>query len=141
MKQPLRTALRTRLAGFGAVSLGTVVFTQGVLFVAYGVLGWPGVVANVVAVCVAALPAYLANRRWVWRRADRHSVSREILPFWAYSLAGLAASTVLVALADRAWDAPVAVMAANLAGFGALWIGKFLLLDRVLFARDDETAS
>ncbi|WP_419921875.1 GtrA family protein [Candidatus Poriferisodalis sp.] len=141
MKQPLRTALGTRLAGFGAVSLGTVVFTQGVLFVAYGVLGWPGVVANVVAVCVAALPAYLANRRWVWRRADRHSVSREILPFWAYSLAGLAASTVLVAFADRAWDAPVAVMAANLAGFGALWIGKFLLLDRVLFARDDETAS
>ena len=124
-----------RLAGYGTVSAGTVVVTQGVLVLAYALLGWPAVVANVVAVCVAAGPAYYANRRWVWARTDRHSVTREVLPFWGYSLAGLGVSSVFVALAEGWWHSTVAVSAANLVGFGALWVGKFLLLDRVLFAR------
>ncbi|WP_420437098.1 GtrA family protein [Candidatus Poriferisodalis sp.] len=127
--------LLRRLAGYAAVSAGTVVVTQAVLILAYSVLGWPGVVANMVAVCVAAGPAYYANRRWVWARTDPHSVTREIMPFWAYSLAGLGLSSLLVALADRWWQSAVAVSAANLAGFGLLWVGKFVLLDRVLFAR------
>ena len=133
----VKLSLLRRLFGYGAVSAGTVVLTQGVLIVAYSVLDWPAVVANVTAVCVAAGPAYYANRRWVWSRTDRHSVTREILPFWAYSLAGLGISSLLVALADRWWQSAVAVSAANLAGFGALWVGKFILLDRVLFARPE----
>ncbi len=134
----MKLSLLGRLVGYGTVSAGTVVVTQSVLIVAYSVLDWPAVLANVTAVCVAAGPAYYANRRWVWSRTDRHSVTREILPFWAYSLAGLGISSLLVALADRWWQSAVAVSAANLAGFGALWVGKFILLDRVLFARSDE---
>ncbi len=126
-----------RLVGYSTVSAGTVVVTQAVLVVAYAVLGWPAVAANVVAVCVAAGPAYHANRRWVWSRTDRHSLTGEILPFWAYSLAGLGISSLLVALADRWWQSTVAVSAANLIGFGVLWAGKFILLDRVLFARPE----
>ncbi len=129
-----------RLVGYSAVSLGTVAVTQSVLVVAYAVLGWPAVAANVVAVCVAAGPAYYANRRWVWARTDRHSLAGEILPFWAYSLAGLGISTVLVGLAEMWWQSAVAVSAANLAGFGVLWAGKFILLDRVLFARPESPA-
>ncbi len=131
----MKLSLLGRLVGYGTVSAGTVVVTQSVLIVAYSVLDWPAVLANVTAVCVAAGPAYYANRRWVWSRTDRHSVTREILPFWAYSFAGLGISSLLVALADRWWQSAVAVSAANLAGFGALWVGKFILLDRVLFAR------
>ncbi|WP_420610529.1 GtrA family protein [Candidatus Poriferisodalis sp.] len=129
-----------RLVGYSTVSAGTVVVTQAVLVVAYAVLGWPAVAANVVAVCVAAGPAYYANRRWVWSRTDRHSLTGEILPFWAYSLAGLGISSLLVALADRWWQSTVAVSAANLIGFGVLWAGKFILLDRVLFARPEVPA-
>ncbi len=133
----MRWGLFGRLVGYSTVSAGTVVLTQAVLVVAYAVLGWPAVVANVVAVCVAAGPAYYANRRWVWSRTDRHSLTGEILPFWAYSLAGLGISSLLVALADRWWQSAVAVSAANLIGFGVLWAGKFILLDRVLFARPE----
>lgn len=136
----MRWGLFGRLVGFSAVSAGTVAFTQTVLVVAYALLEWPAVVANVVAVCVAAGPAYYANRRWVWSRTDRHSLTGEILPFWAYSLAGLGISTVLVGLAEMWWQSTVAVSAANLAGFGALWAGKFILLDRVLFARPEDPA-
>ena len=137
----MRWGLFGRLIGYSAVSTGTVVVTQSVLVVAYAVLDWPAVVANVVAVCVAAGPAYYANRRWVWSRTDRHSLTGEILPFWAYSLAGLGISTVLVGLAEMWWQSTVAISAANLIGFGVLWAGKFILLDRVLFARPEAPAS
>ncbi len=136
----MRWGLFGRLVGYSTVSAGTVVVTQSVLVVAYAVLGWPAVAANVVAVCVAAGPAYYANRRWVWSRTDRHSLTGEILPFWAYSLAGLGISSLAVALADRWWQSTVAVSAANLIGFGVLWAGKFILLDRVLFARPEAPA-
>ena len=136
----MRWGLFGRLVGYSTVSAGTVVVTQTVLVVAYAVLAWPAVVANVVVVCVAAGPAYYANRRWVWSRTDRHSLTGEILPFWAYSLAGLGISTVLVALAEMWWQSTVAVSAANLIGFGVLWAGKFILLDRVLFARAETQA-
>lgn len=136
----MRWGLFGRLVGYSTVSAGTVVVTQSVLVVAYAVLGWPAVVANVVAVCVAAGPAYYANRRWVWSRTDRHSLTGEILPFWAYSLAGLGISSLAVALADQWWQSTVAVSAANLTGFGVLWAGKFVLLDRVLFARPEAPA-
>lgn len=137
----MRWGLFGRLVGYSTVSAGTVVVTQAVLVVAYAVLEWPAVVANVVAVCVAAGPAYYANRRWVWSRTDRHSLTGEILPFWAYSLAGLGISSLAVALADRWWQSTVAVAAANLIGFGVLWAGKFILLDRVLFARPEASAN
>ena len=131
----MRWGLFGRLVGYSTVSAGTVAVTQGVLLLAYAVLERPAIVSNVVAVCVAAGPAYYFNRRLVWARTDRHSVTREILPFWAYSLAGLGISTVLVWLADMWWNSAPAVSAANLVGFGVLWVGKFVLLDRVLFAR------
>ncbi len=98
-------------------------------------LGITAALSNVLAVCIAAWPAYLLNRRWVWVKRTTHSLTREIAPFWAYNLVGLALSTVLVALVARYWsdDSP-AVHAANLTAFGVLWLGKFILLDRVLFA-------
>ena len=136
----MRWGLFGRLVGYSTVSAGTVAVTQTVLVAAYVVLDWPAVVANLVAVCVAAGPAYYANRRWVWSRTDRHSLTGEILPFWAYSLAGLGISTGLVGLADMWWQSTVAVSAANLIGFGVLWAGKFILLDRMLFARPDDQA-
>lgn len=109
--------------------------TQLTLYLGFSVVGLPAAVANLVAVCVAAWPAYLLNRRWVWLKRATHSLTREVVPFWAYNFAGLASSTLLVALADRYLDgSALAVQAANLMAFGGLWLGKFLLLDRVLFA-------
>jgi putative flippase GtrA len=128
-----RPPLLIRLVRFASVSAVAVVLTQSVLWLLNGPLGWVGWVANVVAVGVAAVPAYLLNRAWVWAKEGPHSVSREIVPFWTYTFCGLALSTLLVAIADEVWGTTVAVQLANLAGFGVLWVGKFILLDRVLF--------
>lgn len=128
-----RPPLLERLARFAGVSAVAVVITQSLLFAFNAVLGWPGWIANVAAVGLAALPAYLMNRRWVWAKCGPHSISREVAPFWGYTFLGLLVSTGTVAIADAVWGTTIAVLAANIAGFGALWVGKFVLLDRVLF--------
>jgi len=133
-RSPVRREVLRRLAGFAAVSVVAVPFAQLTLWVCYGVIGMAAVPANVVAVAVGAVPSYWLNRRWVWQKAGGHSVSREILPFWTYTFLGLALSTVFVGIADRIWGTGLAVALANMAGFGVLWLGKFLLLEHVLFA-------
>ncbi len=117
------------------MSVVSVGVTQLVLYLGFSVAGWPAMVSNILAVCLAAVPAYLLNRKWVWLKRTTHSLTREIVPFWSYNLVGLLLSTLLVGLVDHTWDGTaVAIHAANLAAFGVLWLGKFFLLDRVLFA-------
>jgi putative flippase GtrA len=137
--QERREMLR-RLAGFAAVSVVAVPVAQLTLWLCYGVIGIAAVPANIIAVAVGAVPSYWLNRRWVWQKAGGHSVSREILPFWTYTFLGLALSTLFVAIADRVWGTSLAVALANISGFGVLWIGKFILLERVLFADQGEQA-
>ncbi len=134
MFNQLRT-LRVKLLRYSGVSVVAVVVTQSCLWFGLVVTDWPAVVANVVAVSLGAIPGYLLNRSWVWGRKDSHSVRDEILPFWLYNLAGLAISSTLVTLADLWWTSTALVMSANLAAFAALWLGKFFVLEKILFKR------
>ena len=134
MFNQLRT-LRVKLLRYSGVSVVAVVVTQSCLWFGLVVTNWPAVVANVVAVSLGAIPGYLLNRSWVWGRKDSHSVRDEILPFWLYNLAGLVISSTLVTLADLWSASTVLVMSANLAAFAALWLGKFFVLEKILFKR------
>jgi putative flippase GtrA len=131
--------LMQRLARCFSVSIATTLLSAAVLVALSIGAGVRAGVANVVAVCCGIGPSYFANRHWVWQRTGRGTLSREIVPFWALSLAGLATSTVAVAWTARmtsSWsDAAraVALPSANLAVFGSLWVVQFVLLDRVLF--------
>jgi putative flippase GtrA len=120
---------------YSAVSVVGVAVTQVFLLTLHGVFGWPGTAANVTAVCVASVPAYFMNRQWVWGRRGDHDLAREVLPFWGFAFAGLAFSTVLVALADQWSTSPLAVSAANITAFGTLWVVKFFVLDMVMFGK------
>jgi putative flippase GtrA len=97
--------------------------------------------ANVISTVAGIGPSFALNRRWAWRGRGRGHLGREVAPFWAYSLLSLVLSTVAVARA-AAWADSIAaspeqrtaiVLAANVLTFGSLWIGQFLLLDRLLF--------
>jgi putative flippase GtrA len=107
--------------------------------------GW----ANVVATGVGTVPSFELNRRWVWGRQGRRRVLAEIGPFCALSFAGLALSTLAVSLAARwattsglgAGGRTLASEGASVATFGTLWIGQYVLLDRVLFARRAPTVT
>jgi putative flippase GtrA len=121
-----------------AVSVSTTVLSASIL-VALVTAGIGAGTANVVAVCCGIGPSYLANRRWTWRREGRGDLAREVAPFWALSLAGLVVSTCTVALASgltASWSPAVrdVVLPVVQAGtFAALWVGQFLVLDRVIF--------
>ena len=107
-------------------------------------VGWWGTtswVANVIATAVGTVPSYVLNRRWVWGRDGSGDVWREVVPFWALSFSGLVLSTAAVATAD-AWASSIGLVGptrtavlllANVGSFAALWVGQFLVLDRVLF--------
>lgn len=122
-----------RIIKYSAVSAVAFPFTQVLLVIGTVGFGWSGVVANLVAVSVAAVPAYYLNRYWVWGKKDKNSLTTEILPFWGITLLGLLLSTGFAWYADRTFSSPFAVNLANAFGFGVVWVFKYLLLDRLMF--------
>lgn len=103
--------------------------------------GVPDLLTNFIAVAVSSVPAYLLNRAWVWGKHGKNHLTKEVIPFWAFSFAGLVFSTLLVA-----WIGPdlahgetatamdtFRVMLGNVGGFGILWVAKFFVLDKLLF--------
>jgi putative flippase GtrA len=123
-----------RLLRFAGVSVLGTLTTQIVLWLLVGHWNWHGAPANVVAVLLVSIPTYLANRHWVWdRERGQHSFRGEVLPYWAMAIAGLALSTVFAWIAYRSTPHAWAVSAANMAGFGVLWLAKFFLFERFVF--------
>jgi putative flippase GtrA len=97
--------------------------------------------ANLTVMTAMILPAFELSRRWVWPHVVGGLPWAQIIPFGLMSLCAVALSTVSVDLISRItthWQrAPrtVAVEAASLTAFGALWLVQFFVNDRVLFRR------
>ena len=128
---------------YSMVSVIGVVLGQTQLTIFSELFGWNPVLSNVLAVMITAVPAFILNKRWVWSSDGKVSFRREVLPFWIFTGMGLGLSTGLVAVADSVSDSHLLVMAANLGGFGVLWVAKFLFLDQIMFGRSqiDEVLS
>ncbi len=118
---------------YAMVSAVAVAVTQVTLLVSLVVVGLAAVWANIVSVSVGCIPSYLLNRYWVWGKRTRNRFLTEVLPFWVMAIVGLALSTGMVVLADRNFDHVLAIMAANLSGFGVLWVARYMILDRIMF--------
>lgn len=118
-----------------AVSLINTLNHQALLFIANSIWDWTGGWANVFAACLAAVPAYVLSRAWVWEVEGKHNWRTQVLPFWIIALIGMGVSTLFAELTDR-WVGPgVAVNIASLIGYFVVWVGKFFVLDR-LFIED-----
>lgn len=121
-------------------SVITTIVSFAVLTLVYGVFRWWGAVASTVfANVVATVPAYWLNRTWTWGKGGRSDLWREVMPFWVLSIAGIAISmgtADLAAAFGRAHDLHhlvelVVVDGANLAAYGVLFVGKYLVFDRL----------
>ena len=123
---------------YSMVSVFGVAFTQLQLAVYVGLLDLEPTRSNVAAVMTCAVPVFFLNKRWVWNVDGKISVRREIVPFWVFTAAGLALSTALVAVAEEISDSTLLVMAASVAGFGILWVAKFLFLDQIMFGHSQK---
>ncbi len=122
-----------RIGRYSAVSIVGIVVTQLLLLSGQVSVGLTPVVANTLAVSLAAIPVFVLNRLWVWELTGPSSLRREVIPFWSFSLAGLALSTAAVAAVAGITTDPAVVAATNIGAFGVLWVAKFFVLDRVVF--------
>ena len=134
---PAPRSLLSKLMRYSVASVVGVTLGQSCLYLFDEVVGLEEFVANILAVAISSIPVYLINRYWAWELRDRNSLRREVVPFWGMTFLGLVLSTLAVAVVDGRTDWQPAIQAANLAGFGVLWVAKFMVLDRVVFARPD----
>jgi putative flippase GtrA len=141
-----------RLVRYGAVSAISSTLSLAILGVLVATRTLPAGWANVVATAAGTIPSFELNRRWVWGRSGRRSILTEIGPFCAMSFLGLALSTIAVGFASAFAASSgfstgmrtFAIETANVAAWGSIWLGQFVVLDRVLFAggsQDSRTAS
>ena len=122
-----------RALKYSMVSVIAIACSQAILISTHAILHWDAVVSNVVAVTISSVPSYLLNRAWVWGRKGSHDFLREVLPFWVFAFIGLGVSSFFVWGATKWSDATLVVSVANLSGFGILWVGRYILLDQLLF--------
>ena len=130
-----------KLFRYAMTSALCTAFTIVGLAVCVGVLELPAGWSNFGIVLVALPVNFELSRRWVWSQAGpRHWVS-QVVPFAAFSLAGLGLSTLSVhqvATATSSWAAEsrtAVVELANLTAFGGLWLVQYVAFDRLLFSR------
>jgi putative flippase GtrA len=145
----LQTALakiRSHGLKYSAVSVVNVAIGQGllILFAATIHILW---LSNVLAVCLSAVPAYYLSRAWVWGKTGKSHLTKEVLPFWGFALAGLVLSTIAVALAtsilgisgtpreELSVAQKLVPNIANMMAFGVLWVLKFFILDSFMFGK------
>jgi putative flippase GtrA len=138
-----------KLVRYSMVSVVSVVVYETLLFITVGLLHWRATSANIFAVCVSAIPSYYLNRAWTWGKTGRSHLMKEIVPFWGMALLGLVFSTFTVDFAKDVADDITSVhlvqtgivMFAGLFAFGVLWVAKFVVLNKVLFAHRPHHAS
>jgi putative flippase GtrA len=124
---------------YSMVSVVGVLMGQTLLAIFVDLLDYEPTWSNVAAVMITAVPVFVLNKRWVWSADGKLSIRREVLPFWVFTAAGLLLSTGFVALADAVSDGNTfLIKLANLAGFGVLWVAKFLFLDQVMFGHSEK---
>lgn len=137
-----RPGLR-KLVKYSMVSVVSILVSQVVQLSAF-FLTHNGVLSSIIAVAAGTVPSYELNRRWTWRKNGPSHLWREIVPFWVMSFVGLVFSTLCVYLAEQ-WAENRGLTRAktafllnlsSLAAFGMLWIGKFLIINHLLFHRD-----
>ena len=125
------------------VALGTSVV---LLFVFDGILGLGAVWSSTLATGISAIPSYELNRKWAWGKSGRGHLMREVLPFWVLAFIGWAFSTYSVKLTERALthstlshlDKAGLVVAVYVGAYGILWVGKFIIMNKLLFIHHDE---
>jgi putative flippase GtrA len=132
---------RYTMASVVAVCVSTVCF-----LIFDGLIGWGAVVSSTLSTSIAAIPSYEMNRKWAWGKTGRGHLWREVVPFWGLALLGWGFSTICVYFMEKyakhhhyAHLLKTGTVAAVYVGaFGVLWIGKFILFNKVLFVHHPE---
>jgi putative flippase GtrA len=95
--------------------------------------------ASVLAAASLTVPNFLANKHFVWRVTSRENLYRQVLVFWVTIMLAVSLATLITYLVENAMTDRTmlirggAVLFAQLLGYGIVFIGRFLILDKWLF--------
>ncbi|MEE2854233.1 MAG: GtrA family protein [Actinomycetota bacterium] len=102
--------------------------------------------ASLLAAAIVTIPNFFANKVFVWRIKSRENLRSQVLVFWVAMMLGFALATFFTYLVETAMAEQAtlvrgaAVFCAQLLGFGIVWVGRFLILDRWLFKLAGDTS-
>ncbi len=96
------------------------------------------VAASVTSAAILTVPNFFANKMLVWKDTSKDNLRTQIIVFWVAAMLGVTFATLLTFLVDYAIEShgvieKVAVFFAQLAGFGIVWLGRYIILDRWIF--------
>lgn len=136
-----RTPGGTKMIRYTLISVICVAISVIVLGITVGLLHWTAGWANIFACAVGTIPSYELNRKWAWGKSGRGHLWREVVPFWALAFIGLAFSTYWAVAAESLarhhhlshLAHTMLVEGAVLTAYGVLWIGKFIIFNKILF--------
>lgn len=145
----MSASLRRKLSRYAAGSVIAGVCSEVGFLLVYGTALAGPPVASVVGFLAGAIPNYLLNRSWTWGRRGRPDLLREVVPYAAVILVSVAAASAVTSFVDRhvgelTASRPLQVALVTLAfgaTYGLLFVGKFVVFDRLLFADRGERRS
>ncbi|MEM9522061.1 MAG: GtrA family protein [Actinomycetota bacterium] len=129
-----------KLLRYCGVSVINVIVGQAILAFCLAVVGLGGVPSQVIAAMLSAIPAYILSKRWVWKQTGQDSFRNEVLPFWIIALVGLIFAVSSIAVVEQFTDNTPVIMLTSLGAYGVVWVAKYLILDRLMWASSDEPA-
>jgi putative flippase GtrA len=108
--------------------------TSAVTFaVAYRLLHTGPQVSSVTAFAAGAAVNFVANRFWAWSRHQRLGLGRDLAGYLVLAVSTALAAAAVTSLAERYTRTWALVEASYFATYAAMFLVKFVLLDRVIF--------
>ena len=96
--------------------------------------------ASITSAAILTFPNFFANKYLVWKATSKDNLRTQVVVFWVAAMLGVSAATGLTWLVEQQVHGKVsglveavAVFFAQLVGFGIVWVGRYLILDRWLF--------
>ncbi|MBO0731186.1 MAG: GtrA family protein [Acidimicrobiaceae bacterium] len=145
----LKTPVGRKLFRYSMASVVAVIVSLVFLVFFNGVIGWSAWVSSTLATAIAAIPSYELNRKWAWGKTGRSHLFKEVIPFWVLAFIGWGFSTYCVHFTEglakhHHLSHPLTtflVAVVYVGAFGVLWVAKFIIFNKVLFATHPEDLS
>ncbi len=95
--------------------------------------------ASIVAAAILTVPNFFANKLVVWKDTSRDNLRTQVVVFWVAAMLGVSLATTLTFVVQNLTEDTsslvqrVSVFVAQMTGFGIVWVGRYLVLDKWLF--------
>jgi putative flippase GtrA len=137
----LPTTTRNRRFVRYAVGSAFATAVSAVTFaVAYRALHAGPQVASVAAFSAGAVVNFVSNRFWAWSRRHRLGLGRDLAGYLALAVTTALAAAGVTSLTERFTRAWLLVEASYFGTYAAMFLVKFVLLDRVIFRSRHQVA-